>query len=65
MKLADTGDGNDGTDACFLYLYFIQTIKLVQLADLGLDDLVGVVVVTDDHILIHTDGTVAVSYTHL
>ena len=24
----------------------------------GLDDLVGVVVVTDDHILIHTDGTV-------
>ena len=36
----------------------IQTIKLVQLADLGLDDLVGVVVVTDDHILIHTDGTV-------
>ena len=58
VKLADTGDGNDGTDACFLYLYFIQTIKLVQLADLGLDDLVGVVVVTDDHILIHTDGTV-------
>lgn len=58
MKLADTGDGNDGTDAGFFYLYFIQTVELIQLADLGLNDLVGVVVVTDDHILVYTDGTV-------
>ena len=58
VELTDTGDCNDGTDACFLDFYFIQTIELVQLADFGLDDLVGVVVVTDDHILVHTDGTV-------
>ena len=58
VKLADTRDGNDGTDACFLDFYFIQTVELIQLADLGLNDLVGVVVVTDDHILVYTDGTV-------
>ena len=35
VKLADTRDGNDGTDACFLDFYFIQTVELIQLADLG------------------------------
>ena len=58
VKLADTGDGNDGTDACFLYFTLFRPSNSYSLVDLGLDDLVGVVVVTDDHILIHTDGTV-------
>ena len=58
VDLTDAGDRNDGTDASFFDFYFIQTVELVQLADLGLDDLVGIVVVTDDHILVYTDGTV-------
>ncbi len=58
MDLTDAGDRNDGTDASFFDFYFIQTVELIQLADLGLNDLVGVVVVTDDHILVYTDGTV-------
>ena len=38
VNIGNTGNGNDGTDACFLDFHFVQTVKLVQLADLHLAD---------------------------
>ena len=58
VDIGDTGDGNDGADASLLYLDLVQTVKLIELADLYLDLLVGLVVVTDYDILIYADCAV-------
>ena len=35
MDVCDTGNSNDGTNSSFLYFNLIQTVKLVELADLN------------------------------
>ena len=59
MDIGNTGDGNDRTDAGFLYFYFVQTIKLVELADFHLTAFLRVMGIDDDGILVDTDCTVA------
>ena len=34
--IRNTGDGYDGTDGCLGYFYLVQTVKLIELADLDL-----------------------------
>ena len=35
VDICDTGNSNDGTNSSFLYFNFIQTVKLIKLADLN------------------------------
>ena len=35
MDVCDTGNSNDGTNSSFLYFNLIQTVKLIELADLN------------------------------
>ena len=53
MDICDTGNCHDRTDLCFLYFYFIQTLKLIELTDLNLAELVRLVMVDDDAVLIY------------
>ena len=59
MNIGNTGNSDDGTDACFLNFHFVQTVKLIELADFRLATLFRVVGIDDDSIFIHTDRTVA------
>ena len=43
---------------CFVYFYFIQTVKLIQLADLYFFLFVRIVVVDQNAFLVDTDGSV-------
>ena len=58
MNIRNTGNGNDGTDAGFLYFYFIEPIKFIKLAYLDLDLLFRLMVIADDNILIYLNGSV-------
>ena len=58
MDFRDTGDGYDRTDTGFLYFYFIQTVKLVQLADLYFFLFGRIMMVHQHHFLVDSDLTV-------
>ncbi len=58
VNVGDTGDCHDGADAGFLDFYFIQTVILVEFADLDFLLFVRFVMVDNDHFLIDFDGTV-------
>ena len=53
MDICDTGNRYDRTDLCFLYFYFIQTFKLIELTDLNFAELVRLMMVDDDAVLIY------------
>ena len=58
MDICDTGNRYDRTDLCFLYFYFIQTFKLIELTDLNFAELVRLMMVDDDAVLIYFQVTV-------
>ena len=58
MDVRNTGDSYDGTDSGFIHIYLIQTVKLIELADFYLLELVRIVVVHHDHILVDADSSV-------
>lgn len=45
MDIRNTGNGYNGTDAGFFYLYLSESVKFIELADLYFFLLVRVVVV--------------------
>ena len=53
VDICDTGNRYDRTDLCFLYFYFIQTFKLIELTDLNFAELVRLMMVDDDAVLIY------------
>ena len=53
MYLGDTGYCNDGSDLSFSYFDLLKSVELIELANLGLDQLIGIVVVTDYNFLIN------------
>lgn len=57
-RSGNTGNCNDGADTRLADFYFIQTVKLVKLADLYALGGVGIVMVDDDNLLI--DGNLAI-----
>ena len=58
VQVCNTGNCNDGADTRLADFYFIQTVKLVKLADLYALGGVGIVMVDDDNLLI--DGNLAI-----
>ena len=58
MDVCNTGDCNDRSDGCFLYLNLLETVKLIKLCDADSLGLGIIVMVDDNNILIYTDGTV-------
>ena len=58
MKIGNTGDGYDGTNGSLVYFYFVQTVKLIELADLDTALLVRLVMVYEDTVLVYFDSTV-------
>ena len=58
VQISDTGDRYDGADRCFIYFYFIQTVKLIQFADLYFFLFVRIVMVDKNAVLVDTDGSV-------
>ena len=58
MDICDTGNRYDRTNLCFLYFYFIQTFKLIELTDLNFAELVRLMMVDDDAVLIYFQVTV-------
>ena len=58
MNVIDTRDRNDRADCRALYLDLLQTVVLVELADLDLADLIGIMVIDDDRLLADADGAV-------
>ena len=58
VDIRDTGNSNDRTDACLSNLYFFQSVKFIQFADLYFF-LLGQIVVVDQHnVLVHADRSV-------
>ena len=45
MNICDTGNRNDRTDVGFFYFNFVQTVKLIELADLNFFTLVNIMMV--------------------
>ncbi len=60
VDVRDAGDGYDGADARLLYLHLVQTVKLIELADLHALLFLGIVRVAEHDLLIH--GDLAVVY---
>ena len=58
MEIGDTGYSYDRSDMGFIHLNAPESLKFVELTDLDLSHLVGVVVVYDDAFLIHFQGSV-------
>ena len=58
MDVCDTGNSNDGTNSSFLYFNLIQTVKLIQFADLYFFLFVRIVMVDNDCFLVDFQGTV-------
>ena len=56
--IRNAGDGYDGADTGFRYIHLIQTVKFVELTDLYLFALIGIVVVDHHHLLIDPDRAV-------
>ena len=57
MEIGDTGYSYDRSDMGFIHLNAPESLKFVELTDLDLSHLVGVVVVYDDAFLIHFQGS--------
>ena len=53
MQVCNTGNCNDGADTRFADFYFIQTVKLIKLADLNLLFFVRIVVVQKSKLLVY------------
>ena len=64
VQISDTGDRYDGADRCFVYFYFIQTVKLIQFADLYFFLFVRIVMVDKNAVLVDTDGFRYLLYRH-
>ena len=58
MDVCNTGDCNDRSDGCLLYLYLLETVKLIKLCYADSLGLGIIVMVDDDNILVHMDGAV-------
>ena len=58
VEIGNTGDGHDGANGSFTDLNFVQTVKLVELADLYTALLVRLMMVDKDAVLIDLDDTV-------
>ena len=58
MDVGDAGDGHDGADLRFLHLHTVQSLELVELADLHAADLVRLVVVHDGALFVDADDAV-------
>ena len=63
MDIRNAGNGNDRADICFLYIYFIQAVEFVKLADFYFFHFVRFVVVDDNHFLVDLYRTV-VHFSH-
>ena len=55
MKIIDTGDSDDRSDAGLLHFDAAKALELIELTDLDLAVNIGIVVVDDHTFLIHTD----------
>ena len=58
MDLRDTGDGNYRSYARLGHFNLLKTVELIKLAYLGLDELIGIMMVADNNLLIYLDGSV-------
>ena len=58
VQVCDTGNGYDGTNGSRFYFYFIQTVKLIQLADLDTFLFVRLVMIYQNAFLVYLDDTV-------
>ncbi len=58
MDICDTGNSNDGTDSCLFYFNFVQTVKLIKLADLNFFTFVQIMMVQKSKLLVNSNCTV-------
>ena len=58
MNVRNSGNSNNGTDACFLDIYLIQAIIFIKSTDLYFSGLLGFMCIDDDRILIDLDDAV-------